>query len=1399
MIKDMTSFILYLQSDKDRLSKLWEASIKIADISDWANDDLKNKIYKDKLDEIYLGINLLCNTEVFNSLVVALGITKIDSNTARLNKFKSQIEQLKIDCPNYIQDNNTINNENAYKIIVQVADKVDKLKAASEQEAMKPVAQEVVEDPEDDVEDIEDVDDYTGEYKEPEVEEVKPEEKNVEQSENKNEVVSETKEEKKEESAEQLEAYNRMSKIESTWSSDVNNLVDALLKVYRVLYESCYDVGRPAGILTSKGIIRTKTDGTITDYGDKVTNVKLFMAINKQLVNFGFDKYILKNGQVVKEPDIKDLIKADKSVMLYGTHLQFMFGHRRYCKGLNSYLKDCKSGFNTDRVTSWSTMEGYIRYSLSSYIYKALYDVGLSDEVTEETIGIERNVLENLNDNLKNVIVVCDSTPGQNTELRICSGSQIQDVNGFLRNLQAELNTGNTINTKVKQIGKYENGILDVNIIYNERRYMDASLYAHEVLDSLLNQGIQPSWSKVIMGKGLDGKTYYHNFRDDKAPVICLYASSRSGKGVMTLNLLASALADGCKVMYTDGKPDTANILAQIAWRAGKEAAIVNGTPADTGDLECLPGSPRKSFAYRGINEISRLIFPDETQLKQFYRLVQYYRSLELTAELAEKRKLDNSKTPADWLVCVFDEIQNLAKVEIQLTERMKSISVELNKQVADESKGKNSSPDINKVAAIKFIKDYNDWVTDIITKWTNGKTISFGKANITILFIWQTSEFPFNDQKSNDRSGLSRLVKMFSTATKMLGRKAMNPGGLTAFGNTQTEKALTWYDEKFTGPTGGFFGITESLSEDNAKVIRPYNLYGDANGKTQILQAAAKNGFSPEDLIGSSLYRDSNGEYQVIPEVGFEGYAKKLLGQFGLDTATQIDVAYEYVDSFVKEATGGQAGYLDYMYSSRIGLGSYKDKAGIEEVNESGDSLTVSGDIDLLNSDGTVEEEPVVENVDMFNSSDTGETPSDNGYKAQFYDQDTQSNNSGATFISDDEPVIKNELNEALKSTEKAQKRFDDPDLLEIKRKENEEYLRKMQEMLADLNRMSEPIESNSEDKDEKAYKDYQELAHKQQIALMTEKTIDELKVVNKLRNIKEPLYNVKRGKPIYLDTKEIKNYASKVTPENTISTNKFLNSMSLSRIVNKFKGTNNEISAIFNEIMLAIERNGVVLGKITKLTLVDGEMYLNNRHVETASYINEDDSNLTICEVADFNIIRRKLHNLRELTIDSVAYESLEITSKFKSTDDKIFAEYLFDRFHDLCNVKYITQTGKVLTFNKASITNNQVNEITALDDTCNRLNVASAGRAVKNNVSSANKIRISKTLGKALNRHPEILNSAGAQRAKKVAGIAGKAGVLWAVGAALSVPLLPIAACGYAWYTVKTLVNNGKNSAK
>ena len=727
--------------------------------------------------------------------------------------------------------------------------------------------------------------------------------------------------------AEKAEADRKeyIEKIKKVWGGRLKNSIEPIMKSLSALYSSGYSLESPVGVLTDKGVMASSSNGPKVlvcgidnDKGDIVSDIELYHAIQaitgEQFTYFSND---------ISEENYDYISKIAEPLTLTFFHIRNTFGHIKFCTkthSLTTYLKEHNIENNGVKVLKWRDMKGYVREATENLFYEAYANLGVpvdNTKITNENIEEVKKVGEKLIKSIKNVILVVQRRKGVNTRLRICSDTPLG--NDIITRLSNQLNTGTTLGTTVKLMSTPEQGVYDINIIYNEKAYSQDALFAYQVVEKMQEQGIRPAWNNVILGKDTNGEFLTYNFKDANNSTIAIYGSKGSGKGVMTLNLVASALADGCDLVYIDGKPDTAVALANVAWKQGLDACVFNGKEIKGAGLEDQPTCIRAIDRFSSRENLPDGLFPgnNEADYEEFISLTIYYRGLELVLKMAEERAAQFMSTnqPLDrWLVTVFDECQQVAQKEGVIMDKL-SKTQDARKKAQESYTDDKGNTKIRKINWMedpvwKFIESYNIWRANIKSKLATALGSTFRKASISVIYIWQTTSFP--DRYANDSILAAAIKQEAGSIVKLVGRAALEKNGSTVFGTPASVKDSTWYDEKFTSKNGGYWAIGNDVNKNTMKVFRPFNVYSDASNVQLLKENALAAGMSVDDLIGVSL----KNEDEAIPEIGFEGYTNALLGPMGLSAAQQLNIGYRDAEDFVI-SNGLGPDLLSFMYNA--------------------------------------------------------------------------------------------------------------------------------------------------------------------------------------------------------------------------------------------------------------------------------------------------------------------------------------------------------------------------------------------------------------------------------------------------------------------------------------------------
>ena len=815
----------------------------------------------------------------------------------------------------------------------------------------------------------------------------------------------------------------------STLSGIVQKKVDDLRKVLSAIYEPSYSSIPYTGLLIDNG-----DDSPLITFS-------LDDARFRTIVDEGLSSdYTLTKAIIDAVPSLKDIITPTNRESIVPAFEQFMNTkgictdlHLQYLSGSIPYgdksgfgirkwveqkrLKDTNSvsfddwnqkfNYGRDKLSKYKDASLWIEWGLKKIIYNAIAEdimnnnKNMSIEKSEGStlykvpmsyIAHAEHIINVIDKNVRNVIVVSERVKDNKTggliseEVRISAGLKI-DKDHVISVITKALNSGiaNSVVVKQKSPKSYEeNNVLILDIQYDVAKANKSDIFAYEIVDSLLDSGGELSWSHAMIGKNEDGTyLYWDDFMDPQKAspfkrCYTIYGASRSGKGVMTSTLVASALSSGKQVFYTDGKPENGPCLGRVAWEQGREAYVFDGQPQ--GSVPFVGFMEDYTFGQRTADEVLGFIKqvpkelgenPDyfESQEKQrlFLGVMRYLRSMYLCSEVIEGRAR-GTVDKSVWQVWIFDEIQNMAKNETEVRKLFAKYlrkkfnkSLKQNPSLAEQcafdfsAKGFADTIDPNNEkfdAGVNYIYRWNEWAEKIKTNIAKAAVISLGKADMNLIFIFQTSDWI----KEMMRVTVLGNVVSRLESTKIVGRGSLCDGQ-GAYGTANTIKS-DWYTSKINTEQGGWWAISEGadLRSSSVKVFKPYKIWtipldGDRISENKpdeerkyvagyINYVANRLGFNAADILNSAYEFANNALVSLDLANGAENI-KQFIYNCADFNAKDIDVSYDtLIQSTIEESAAN---------------GEASDK--VEDVEE---SIYVDVDIDepLQGSTGTTQSE---------------------------------------------------------------------------------------------------------------------------------------------------------------------------------------------------------------------------------------------------------------------------------------------------------------------------------------------------------------------------------------------------------------------------------------------------------
>lgn len=787
-----------------------------------------------------------------------------------------------------------------------------------------------------------------------------------------------------------------------------SNAIAGLLSSFRVMYESCYSgITAPDGILTPDGVLsfekpidgRTNADNVSADaknrassHGNrrefilnhgKLNQRKSYTSMYKaimyaygvaygranELTNTSVENQksvvneAVRQGEKIFGPVIdgrKDTIPkwvdiANQNFMYPRLHEEFMTGYFAMARDMKQWASENKAHHSADKITSYDSMEKWIKKKLTDCILQACKDY---KGPNGETITIDSDTVEILPicqkvvNSVKNIIAITANKKGYKT-IKICSNVPNVDDNLIANKVQSYLNWSTAGSSATTVIAKGNSSdVIELDIVESMKDYNASSSFASSVIDDILTSGQIPRWDNALLGEKNEGGAFTYNFKNKGS--ISIYGASGSGKGIMTSALLSNGLIDNCFLFYFDGKPDNGAALGKVAWDNGLEAPVFNGLQGGSNTF------PEHLEAYsHGIRDITW-----RDMCKKFIPEIDNSNEIGMPAwpfndEISQKLLLEVSYTliafqfvhdmillrtrpefvQDRWAIFVIDEIQDAAMNEKQLREKFKEYMDAAGEREVYKTESKTDSKG-NVTTAEKRdgkIKDRKNWAKDTgylfcqrwlswadncCSQWDNIVTKSLRNSSSTLITIFQSNAWLTQDDKGAGKTKIGRLMlKVAAKTTKIVGK-----GALVSANQWGDERDYPWTRETSKGKW--VISNGESGLSPNDQIFRPFKCFTTDLGPDMAVplddrgagaenckKSRYDNGNDPVGLQSYLIYLFTGMQDEIQRQIA-DG--KRLPG-----SETPQDVlnsSFQYFDSILKTPNKMYAndpeGLLHYMYT---------------------------------------------------------------------------------------------------------------------------------------------------------------------------------------------------------------------------------------------------------------------------------------------------------------------------------------------------------------------------------------------------------------------------------------------------------------------------------------------------
>lgn len=381
-------------------------------------------------------------------------------------------------------------------------------------------------------------------------------------------------------------------------SPPVNGLVQDTLNViaaeYKLLFQDGFGLKPYVAILTFQNGYEGMTVNENMHEGVVVGSSALFRKLSKTI-----KEHYKVISSTKRQFDVDAILDSELPVYFPYKMLEYAMG-RKLTKHTNRYVYEPLQG-----ITSWDIYwekfaKGQITEVLYAVMFRAFKDIAgdkdLNNVSKEEASnlrllfddllydGIKERYLLKVQASLCTCLIVRTYNTVGGVPNAICLRG-VDTVSGLDFGLTPKLFSW--ITTKGGAVD-YNDGyyvgegltypIVEYNHDFNEELSSAEPLFGYKAVQLYKKRGIAISWDKILLGEDYKGTPIFSSADStitiQNRLIHNVFAGTRAGKGVMTMNLISCAMAAGKPVFYIDRKPDMAIMFHQLS---GGNMFLVNG------------------------------------------------------------------------------------------------------------------------------------------------------------------------------------------------------------------------------------------------------------------------------------------------------------------------------------------------------------------------------------------------------------------------------------------------------------------------------------------------------------------------------------------------------------------------------------------------------------------------------------------------------------------------------------------------------------------------------------------------------------------------------------------------------------------------------------------------------
>lgn len=560
-------------------------------------------------------------------------------------------------------------------------------------------------------------------------------------------------------------------------------------------------------------------------------------------------------------------------------------------------------------------------------------------KIRDET-GDDKEVYNKLSSYLMSMVIV-NYKDGLGMQLRVSCGYQAKTKEfsqAFIRRIKAREKSNRSFNFGKMRFGEPQmspNGSSFILTLYiNRNAYYAIPDFMGELLVKMTPGMFKPSVDNMIIGTDLQNRIVTAPF--NRSWLIPIIAGSRSGKGVLTLNMLLNIIGTGTPLFYLDGKPDMAVLLWKLQEKHGiHHAMVIDGIKQHgTSDVS------QEDFQAPYYDKVKAALVDTEGEsiIKRNINLFIYLKTM-MVILLSCVYYKDVMKVSYGDLFVVYDEL--FAVITKQIGNFKKTLDTEIKKLDSKEKERKAE------------LQNIQNWIASVLSTYITNDIGVFAQGIKAVALAQKESVTEYNVEGFREAGSFAGNF-LLKRAIKIFGRQ--DSGGGTYGVKSSKDSNLNDLYQQFY-----HFGIAEStieLTRDDLRTFKPLlvlnendsvevksaqGLPADKDGKFIDTMMKRIRNHVDENEFRNKYFRQNT---QLAAAIGFEGALEQIGRLIGEDWVkmlnTSLSRSYEIANEALKYfgiiGVDNIIDVYDYICSSRTSI--LWDYNRIVEAQISGKSL---------------------------------------------------------------------------------------------------------------------------------------------------------------------------------------------------------------------------------------------------------------------------------------------------------------------------------------------------------------------------------------------------------------------------------------------------------------------------